>query len=191
MSNEVKLKRKKKKKGIMGYIYLFIFVFVCALFGMTYFINSYSPDIDVEIGNKSELTLNDDDIGMEVKTIDERLKWIQQEDELPSVAIRENKNSSDTNKDNIADAPKMEIEKVKEIIPMPKKPEQEENMQVLKKDLNVVNSKSTRTVIPAPLPALIKVYIGSYSSLEEAMAMQQKISSDSKEAMPFKQQTRL
>ncbi len=181
MSNEIKLKRKKKKKAGLKYFYLFLVVFVSALFGISYMINSFSPDVDVEIGNKSSLTLNDDDIGMEVKTVDERLKWIQEEDELPSVAIRENKNRVNVNSDNIADAPKVEIKKVKEVIPPPKKPE----MDLPKPETKTANNKSAQVVIPAPVPALIKVYVGSYSSLEDAMAMQQKISSDSVDAMPF------
>ncbi len=181
MSNEIKLKRKKKKKAGLKYFYLFLIVFVSALFGISYMINSFSPDVDVEIGNKSSLTLNDDDIGMEVKTVDERLKWIQEEDDLPSVAIRENKNSVSVNSDNIADAPKVEIKKVKEVIPQPQKPE----IDVPKPDNKTANNKPVQGVIPAPVPALIKVYVGSYSSLEEAMAMQQKISSDSVDAMPF------
>ena len=179
--NEVKFKRKKNKKNAMGYIYLFVFVFLSALAFMSYLVKSYSPAVDVEIGNKEDLTLGESDMSVEIKSIDERLKWIQEEDELPSVAIRENKNRVKVNSDNIVDAPKVEIERVKEVIPPPKKPE----IDTPKPNIKTENNKPVQGVIPAPVPALIKVYVGSYSSLEEAMAMQQKISSDSVDAMPF------
>ena len=189
MSNEynikAKLKRPKKKKKIAGYIYLFIFVFITALVGITYVINYFSPDVDVEIGNKSSLVLNDEDIGMEVKPIDERLKWIQEEDELPSVAVRENKHGESINKDSIVDTSKDETENVKEVIPPPNKPKTEEKQELPKQDFRTANNSKTSGVIPAPVPSLIKVYVGSYSSLEEAMAVQQQINSESHDTMSF------
>lgn len=184
-NNKAKLKRKNKKKKIAGYIYLFIFVFITALVGITYVINYFSPNVDVEIGNKSSLILNDEDIGMEVKTVDERLKWIQEEDELPSVAIRENKYSESINHDSIVDAPKEEKEKIKEVIPPPTKPKTEEKQELPKQDFRTVNNPKPSGVIPAPVPSLIKVYVGSYSSLEEAMAVQQQINSESHDTIPF------
>ena len=73
----VKLKRKRRKNSFMGYIYLFIFVFVLALAGLSYIVKSYSPEVDVTLGNIETEPLTQADMGMEVKSVDERLKWIQ------------------------------------------------------------------------------------------------------------------
>ena len=80
-----KKKKKKKKANYFSYLYLFSFVFICALLCLSYAIKSYSPEVDVAIGNNDNYTLNYSDVDMEVKSIDERLKWIQMEDELPTV----------------------------------------------------------------------------------------------------------
>ena len=92
---QLRRKRRRKNKGIMGYFCLFISVFAIALFGLSFFVKSYSPDVDVSIGNNDSLTLSETDMNVEVKSVDERLKWIQMEDEMPSVAIREAKESTE------------------------------------------------------------------------------------------------
>lgn len=184
-NNEVKFKRKKKNKSIMGYVYLFIFVFVLALSFLSYLVNSYSPDIDVEIGNKEDITLNEADMNMEIKSIDERLNWIQEEDEMPSVSIKENKLKN--NEDKITDKPKEEVKKEEKVIPMPERPKvpKVEKPQPLdiRSELNV--NTNTKPVIPAPIPSLTKVYLGNYTTIEEAMGIQQKVNADFPEAMPF------
>ena len=92
---QLRRKRRRKNKGIMGYFCLFVSVFAIALFGLSFFVKSYSPDVDVSIGNNDSLTLSETDMNVEVKSVDERLKWIQMEDEMPSVAIREAKESTE------------------------------------------------------------------------------------------------
>ncbi len=186
MSNDKKspLKRKKRKKGIMGYIYLFAIVFIITLSALSYLVKSYSPDVDVEIGNKEALTLGDEYIDTEIRPIDERLKWIQQEDEMPSITMREPKiKEHQENNDITEDTEIQNTSKPKTVIPLPEKPstlgKHNENTE------SEVKQSKKKQVIPAPIPTLTKVYIGGYSSLEDAMAMQQKVASDTPEAMPF------
>ena len=89
---EAKLKRKKRKrkKSSLGYLLLFTFVFLTALWGLSYAVKSLSPNVDIEIGNNEALTDAAIENDAEIKTVDERLKWIQMEDEMPSVAVRNN-----------------------------------------------------------------------------------------------------
>ncbi len=192
--NEVKFKKKKSKKSAMGYIYLFAFVFAAALAFMSYLVKSYSPDVDVEIGNKEDLTLSEGDMDVEIKSIDERLKWIQEEDEMPSVALRENKKNKteDILEDKIVDTPKEEKIKNEPIIPLPEKPREYKPEPLNPKDFTKLNSgnetaKQVQAVSPAPVgvPSMTKVYLGSYASLEEAMKIQEKISAEIPDSVPF------
>ncbi len=176
--NNNPLKRKKKKrKQNFGYFYLFTFVFIIVLIGISYILKSYSPDIDVEIGNNDALTLSESEMDVEIKSIDERLKWIQMEDEMPTVAKRDNETQDEEEKQ------KENIETEKQIIkpPIP-------SIEDIKEQRPDFRSISPATpVIPLPeRPATItKVYLGSYSTLEEAMAVQSKIVNEDSSIEPF------
>ncbi len=212
MGNEQPIKRKKRrrKNSFMGYVYLFVFVFIAALAGLSHLVNSYTPEVDVSIGNQEVAPLTKSDMDVEVKSVDERLKWIQMEDEMPSVAIREAKESTD---EAIKEKEKKTIElevdeepifKKTEIIPMPTMSEIKETTVPLPSvgvpissdfrtssssavvPLPVSQSQSLSTpIIPAPIPSLTKVYLGSFSTVDEAMSMQQKIATDIPDSMPF------
>ncbi len=194
--NEVKFKRKKNKKNAMGYIYLFVFVFLSALAFMSYLVKSYSPAVDVEIGNKEDLTLGESDMSVEIKSIDERLKWIQEEDEMPSVALREDrkKRFEDKIEDQIADKPQVESENKQAVIPLPEKPKDYNPVKINQDDLRITSNTSAekpqppQPKIPTPspaIPSLTKVYIGNFSTLEDAMKAQEKVNAEVPDAIPF------
>lgn len=204
---QLKRKRKRKNKGILGYFYLFVFVFVVALLGLSFFVKSYSPDVDVSIGNNESLTLSESDMDVEVKSVDERLKWIQMEDEMPSVAIREAKESTekaikeknekkgsvivaDEVTKRVIELPTNEepIFKKEDVVPKPQMSDLITQAVSQPQPLPVPQASDFRAsvpVIPAPIPSLTKVYLGSFSTVDEAMAIQQKIATDIPESMPF------
>lgn len=195
----VKLKRKRRKNSFMGYIYLFIFVFVLALAGLSYIVKSYSPEVDVTLGNIETEPLTQADMGMEVKSVDERLKWIQMEDEMPSVAIREAKESTEeavkakTKKVIEPEVDEEPIFKKEEKIPQPSMSEIANSVAPEIADFRTASAPNQvvplpvnkPSVIPAPIPSLTKVYLGSFSTVDEAMAIQQKVATDIPDAMPF------
>ena len=182
-------KKRKKKKINFGYLYLFTFVFLAAFFGLSYIVKSYAPDTDVSIGNNDSLTLNDSDMDVEIKTVDERLKWIQMEDEMPSVAVRENEKQNEftyeeTGFDDTNDEPSEDREqdkKGKNIIPRP-------NINDIEKQRPDFRTSSVSEVIPkpqAPDTTVAKVFLGKYSTVEEAMKIQEAISSTEPDIIPF------
>lgn len=182
-------KKRKKKKINFGYLYLFTFVFLAAFFGLSYIVKSYAPDTDVSIGNNDSLTLNDSDMDVEIKTVDERLKWIQMEDEMPSVAVRENEKQNEftyeeTGFDDTKDEPLTTNEqdkKDKNIIPRP-------NINDIEKQRPDFRTSSVSEVIPkpqAPDTTVAKVFLGKYSTVEEAMKIQEAISSTEPDIIPF------
>lgn len=204
---QLRRKRKRKNKGVMGYLYLFVLVFVVALFGFSFFVKSYSPDVDVAIGNTESLTLSESEMDVEVKSVDERLKWIQMEDEMPSVAIREAKESTEKSikeKQDKKNSVIVDEEVVKRVIELPTNDEpifKKEDVVPKPQMSDLITQSAQQTVstpipqasdfrtavpvIPAPIPSLTKVYLGTFSTVDEAMTMQQKIATDIPESMPF------
>ena len=193
--------RKRKRKRNFGFVYLFLFVFLIALAIISYFVKMYSPDIDVAIGNNESLTLNDVETEIEVKSVDERLKWIQMEDELPTVALRNPEDRNDTVKELLG-KDSADVEKTKKENSDDKKSEE-------KKDKSVQENKSEKQppiptisdikkqhsdfreipaaspVVPSPSPSVTKVYLGKYSTIEEAMKVQNDVSAAEPSVTPF------
>lgn len=188
--------RKRRKKSFLGYLLLFFIVFISCLVGFSHFVKSYTPDVDVSIGNVEEMTLSESDMDFEIKTIDERLRWIKMEDEMPSVAVRTAEENEARNK---------KIEKIKEKNNKKQKNDEKpktQNVDVLRKDYtqqapakielsDVLKDKvdfrkqEVKPVVPLPAPSMTKVYLGYYSSLEEAMSIQEKVAGDFPEVAPF------
>ncbi len=179
-------KKRKNRKRSFGYFYLFAFVFLIALLGISYIVKSYSPDIDVAIGNNEALTLSESDMEVEIKSVDERLKWIQMEDEMPTVAVREPERKKNKNTFYDEDDSSGSVENIK------KEAAKKEESKIKKPPVPVISdinkdfrTQTLRQVIPQPKPALTKVYLGSYSSIEEAIIVQNKISADEPALNPF------
>ncbi len=175
-NNPIKGKKRKKKRNF-GYFYLFVFVFFAVLVGLSYILKSYSPDIDVAIGNNEALTLSESEMDVEIKSIDERLKWIQMEDEMPTVAKRNTDENNDENKKNIENDEEKKI--MKPPIPIV------EDIQLQKTDFRSISPAMPVIPLPEKPNVITKVYLGSYSSLEEAMAIQSKVSTDEPSIEPF------
>lgn len=197
-------RRRRKNLGFLKYIFLFAFVFIGALVGLSYLVDSYSPKVDVSLGNTDDsLTLATPENEEEMKTIDERLKWIQMEDEMPSVAIREtlaaDELASTLITENHEQVDKKEVkenlnEKAKSKEPIdsvvldvvqPKSEAPKPAMSEIAKQTTDFRTAAKQAVIPAPIPSLTKVFLGPFSTLDEAIFYQQKVGNDLPEVMPF------
>ena len=91
---------------------LFITTFLISLIVITYFIKSMSPDVDVEIAGEHIEAENATESDIK-QAIDDRLRWIQMEDNMPGVSKRED----GTDDENIEETPQKEQQKVAEIYP--------------------------------------------------------------------------
>lgn len=180
-----KRRKRRRRKNALGYLFLFVFVFFLALFGLSYLVKSFSPDVDVAIGNNESLTLNNADSDSEIKTIDERLKWIQMEDELPTVSIK-------PSKDNIKPSDKSTINEK----PLEKKKEEVKKEQPKADKIKITESNKEHLDFRLPKNITVaepqgqktrtsKVYIGKYSSIEDAIKIQHKISLEESDIIPF------
>lgn len=189
------LQLKYKIKRFIGYVILFFVVFTIALNTMSFLVTSYSPDIDVAIESNEDLTLNDYDSGIEIKAIDERLKWIQQEDEMPSVALRTSNADAELEEIDSALKRQMAREKREQEREEQKRLKEEEHniskmladdMSKIKKDFK---EPSENIIVQTPVPTvtneMTKVYIGTYKTIEEAIDEQEKVSLEVPDSAPF------
>ena len=173
-------------------IALFVITFLVTLIGVTYLIKSFSPNVDVEIGGE-ELT-TDEQSGEDEpesdfkKAIDDRLKWIQLEDNMPGVSKRGDEekeqeieyktSNSDNNTDSAEQKPKEEPAGPEITLPTAAETE-------------YVNPQNVRTAPPIPKPApvepytMTKVYVGSYATIEQAIQAQNHLMSTSIGISPF------
>lgn len=193
---EAKLKRKKRKrkKSSLGYLLLFTFVFLTALWGLSYAVKSLSPNVDIEIGNNEALTDAAIENDAEIKTVDERLKWIQMEDDLPTVAVRnpeEKKDEKTKEKENDKTTTKVETKEEKPVIELPKKIDFDkiENTNPIEQPKQELDFRlPTGNVIEPRQPiekTVTKVYLGAFDSIEEAIRTQQKVASEEENMVPF------
>ena len=82
-------KQKKQNKTLTIFLATFIITFAFVAMAVKYF----SPEIDVEFGKATEEEqAADEDKG----SVDERLRWIQFEDNMPGVSTRFTDTSADT-----------------------------------------------------------------------------------------------
>ncbi len=195
---KLKRKRRRRKKSSLGYLLLFTFVFITALWGLSYAVKSLSPNVDVEIGNNEALTDAALENDVEIKTVDERLKWIQMEDDLPTVAVRnpeekkdEKNKEQENNEDKTQQQQKEEPKEEKPVIELPKKIDFDkiENTNPIEQPKQELDFRlPTGNIIEPREPiakTVTKVYLGAFNSIEEAIKIQQKVASEEENMVPF------
>lgn len=176
---------------------LFLVTFLISLIVITYFIKSMSPDVDVEIGGESEQTVEQDGTDSEIKQpIDDRLRWIQMEDNMPGASKRQDGESQDI------EYKSTENEK-EDVVKQPESKDKEKS----KSDSDTVtpfeytNPNNQKPIATPPTPVqsmqnkqpapsadefkMSKVYVGSYPTIEQAIQAQNKIMNTSISVSPF------
>ena len=140
--------KKYMKKDVskdFSLLKVFIFSFFGMLLFFTFLIKSFSPSVDVSIGDYKQET-DIENIDEVKKNVDNRLALIQDEDQ--------GKNFTDIIK-NAEDNEKL-IDKKKELKPLTKEPVEQNEPNIEE----AIKSK--------PLDPVYKVFIGTYTSAEQA-----------------------
>lgn len=179
---------KNAQRKTQQTIALFVVTFLITLVGVTYLIKSFSPNVDVEIGGEEEYTREDDTVGDIKKAVDDRLKWIQLEDNMPGVSKRAEEAASteeityETEKEATEHAASEKALKEEEPKTITLKHEKEEyvNPQV-----KLAPPVPTPKLQPAEPLKMAKVYVGHYATIEQAIQAQNKLMSTSIGVSPF------
>ena len=145
---------------------------------------------------------------VEIKSVDERLKWIQMEDEMPTVALRDSEKQENPlnvefyasqQAENIEQELRNQEANKKAIVPPPiptmsdiKKVKPDFRTASVATTNNQIYSgviplpvKPQTPVVPMPVKSITRVFLTGFSSLEEAMATQQEINSRDASISPF------
>lgn len=172
-----------QNKKVKQTLVLFIVTFFISLIVITYFIKSFSPNVDVEIGGNDTEQNSTDTSESDVKQpIDDRLRWIQLEDNMPGAAKREDGQNPEVT---------YESDKVK----TPEETSEDVSASDKTNELETVeyNGPEHKSSLNPPVPAvpkaeppkMSKVYVGSYPTIEQAIQAQNKLMSTSSTVSPF------
>lgn len=178
-----------KDKKVKQTVALFIVTFLISLIVITYFIKSFSPNVDVEIGGESDeqQTIDESTDSDIKKAIDDRLRWIQLEDNMPGAAKRDNgQNAEDVSYES--DKVRTPEEIAEDVEKTSKSSQKEKEL----KPIEYVGPQHKSTVEPpvpvtpqAEPPKMSKVFVGSYPTIEQAIQAQNKLMSTSASVSPF------
>ncbi len=166
---------------------LFIVTFLVSLIVITYFIKSMSPDVDVEIGGEDIQAVEEQSTESDVKkAIDDRLRWIQMEDNMPGVSKREDGETDEITYEH--------YEQDKNTNNHPKDSASNENEEELA-PIEYVNKPEPQQEPEPPVPAapqpkqevfkMSKVYVGSYPTIEQAIQAQNQLMNSTVSVSPF------
>lgn len=166
--------KKKKKDSSKNAVLIFFTTFFAMLLIFTVIVKSLSPDVDVTIGGDSETDAKESGLGVK-KFIDERLKLIQMEDDSAGVSQKlgdSGKPSSGYDDKSFDNFSKQMEEKV--VLPSQKTPSEtvdEENQDV---EISTPPRPTGRDISSSSevAPKMSKVFVGRYSSLEQAKVAQ-------------------
>lgn len=139
--------KKYMKKNARKKDYSFIQLFIISFFGMllvfTFLIKSFSPSVDVSIGDYKQ----EPDLDEKIVNVDDRLSAIQDEDQGKSFADLM-KNADDIQYST-------------------EEPAQERNLTAISEAKPNTSTSTEQTEVP-PTEPVFKVFIGTYTSAEQA-----------------------
>lgn len=185
MSSKPNNFKKAKNRKMM---YLFFVTFFLSMVLLGGLIKTLSPNVDVEIGDgvqQEDTTEEADNQG-----VDNRLKWIQFEDNMPGVSKRLGLDGEPSEDEDSQDNTNTQNEKVKqtrvpldlddEIISTNPNAKHQASGPPVPNSFEVI--KQTAPVAPIKMS---KVYIGYYTNIEQAIAAQNKIIDTNLNVSPF------
>ena len=168
-------KIKKQHKSLTIFLTVFIVTFAFVALAVKYF----SPEIDVEIGKNAEETDVEDG---EKGSVDERLRWIQFEDNMPGVSTRFTAGEENAAEEN------NQGEEEKIVYDEEKSSENKNVNEKTAEPAMKVETQEPKAPAAAEAPAvgkMSKIYIGQFSTIEQAIAMQNRISESGLNLSPF------
>jgi len=188
MPNKQKKSNKQNTKAV--FIFYFVVTFLLAFFILGIAFKHFSPTVDVNIGQNE---IPSDEINSDSE-MDDRLKWIQYEDNIEEQPTSEKYLQAESNnlitKETNTKTEKQETIRPKRTVneTKPKNQSEEIPLPVNTKYITVPpvpTINEVRQNTPAPSVKVTKVYIGFYNDINDALAAKAKISETVPGIQPF------
>lgn len=177
--------KKKKSDSSKNGVLVGVTTFFVALLFFTVVAKSLSPDVDVSIGDDSQTDVKETGLGVK-KFIDERLKMIQMEDNSAGVSIKnENKRASEDAGEYNKYFPETE-----EKVTIPKTNNSDEityEEEPIKPAVTKTPPRPSAKELSNPFesPKMSKVYVGRYSTADQARVAQEILMDSGLGVTPF------
>ena len=191
MTNPTKKNLKNSKNKRM--LYIFFTTFFLSMFIVGFLIKTLSPSVDVEIGDgQTDVEETESSVPEEQSNVDDRLKWIQFEDNMPGVSKRFEQKQEEMLEPSYEGDVKDKLnneEKVREsktttqpnLLTEPKQTKQSKLAPPVPTSSDVNNSVK-ETVAPIKMT---KVYVGYYTNIEQAISVQNRLIDSNLNVSPF------
>lgn len=186
--------KKKKQSGPDRRLAIFITTFFVTLLVFTLIAKSFSPDVDVSIGEDSNTDAKETGLGVK-RFIDDRLKMIQMEDNSPGASIQDPQKTANGYDDASFDKYTKQAEEEK--ITLPTKKTNADN-SLDSSDTTIDENANTYAPTTPPRPKssdlykpfdgstkMSKVLVGRYATLEQAKVAQEILMDSSLNITPF------
>ena len=172
------------KKFIVIFLATFIITFAFVAMAVKYF----SPEIDVEISKATEEEQADD--AEDKGSVDERLRWIQFEDNMPGVSTRFTDKKDQTEDTKTAQNQEETDNTIvyDEDLNKKQQPKAIEKEPVVKVEKVKPQAPDVKPVSAPPVAvgaSTSKVYVGNYATIEQAIAMQNRLVDSGLNLAPF------
>ena len=168
--------KKKKDSNPNKRMLIFISTFFATLLFFTIIAKGLSPDVDVTIGDESQTDAKETGLGVK-KFIDERLKMIQMDDSSAGVSVKNEAPKEYRYEETSYDKPIVEPEEKVSI------PNRSNDSDIVEYEEEVVKPttvkrppRPTGKDLSTPIstaPKVAKVYVGRYSTMEQAKVAQE------------------
>lgn len=188
--------KREKNSSSNRRISIFITTFVITLLFFIAVVKSLSPDVDVTIGDDESMDAKESGLGVK-RFIDERLKMIQMDDTSSSRTLKENKDQTSTETNDTS------FDKYAQQSPSNKNNYSYQNQNPNTDDYSADNADEDAITLTAPVakttprpktkdlsvqpekPKVSKVFIGRYSTLEQAKVSQEILMDSGLGVTPF------
>lgn len=165
------LQEKKNHTSIL----IFTITFIVGVIFVSLFFKSISPEMDLDVGDNPIPSMNQrngedsDNRDFNVRAqIDQRLKMIQSEDEMPGVSYETPEDIVNKFRENFSDINNDEDQIINNNL-------EEEKEEEEKKDISIPQEIVRVQINDVQKTTITKVYVGQFSSLEKAIETQKAI----------------
>lgn len=159
--------KKEKRNNFQNFFILFVTAFLVMLLFFTAVAKHLSPDVDVAIGDEEEVEAKESGLGVK-RFIDDRLKFIQQEDQGIVKKAVDKRVEQETLKERMTDDTLVPELDEKVVIPYAIQKQDKQAQNKIEKTTQKIEAKPAEPTYNS----IFKVVVGKYSTIEQARVAQ-------------------